>query len=68
MKLILALCGAALIAGCSSVPVQTVQKVESNRACDYALMERIERAWQPTLTQRYWVNCPQVRRDSNKSS
>ena len=68
MKLILALCGAALIAGCSSVPVQTVQKVESNRACDYALMERIERTWQPTLTQRYWVNCPQVRRDSSKSS
>jgi uncharacterized protein YceK len=68
MKLILAFCGAALIAGCSSVPVQTVQKVESNRACDYALMERIERAWGPTLTARYWVNCPQVRRDSSKSS
>jgi hypothetical protein len=67
MKLILALCGAALIAGCSSVPVQTVQKVESNRACDYALMERIERAWQPTLTTRYWVNCPQVRPTSAKS-
>ena len=65
MKLILALCGAALVAGCSSVPVQ---KVESNASCDYALMERIERAWQPTLTQRYWVNCPQVRRDSSKSS
>ncbi|MDQ2963969.1 MAG: hypothetical protein M3R31_12575 [Pseudomonadota bacterium] len=68
MKLILALCGAALIAGCSSVPVQTVQKVESNHACDYALMQRIERAWQPTLTQRFWVNCPQVRRDSSKTS
>ncbi|HEY2969118.1 MAG TPA: hypothetical protein VGK75_12220 [Casimicrobiaceae bacterium] len=68
MKLILALCGAALIAGCSSVPVQTVQKVESNRACDYALMERIERAWQPTLTTRYWVNCPQVRPGSSKQS
>ena len=65
MKLILALCGAALIAGCSSVPV--VQKVESNQTCDYALMARIERAWQPTMTQRYWVNCPQVRRDSVKA-
>jgi hypothetical protein len=52
MKLILALCGAALVAGCSSVPVQPVQKVESNQACDYALMARIERAWQPTMTQR----------------
>jgi len=38
MKLILALCGAALIAGCASVPPMTVQKVESNQACDYALM------------------------------
>jgi len=67
MKLILALCGAALIAGCSSVPVQPTQKVESNQACDYALMERIDRTWQPALTQRYWVNCPQVRRDSVKA-
>src|SRR5438132_14045279 len=38
MKLILALCGAALVAGCSSVPVQPAQKVESNLACDRALM------------------------------
>jgi hypothetical protein len=68
MKLILALCGAALVAGCSSVPVQPVQKVDSNATCDTALMERIDRTWQPTLTQRYWVNCPQVRRDSGKSS
>ena len=67
MKPILALCGAALIAGCSSVPVQPVQKVESNSTCDYALMERIQRAWQPTLTARYWVNCPQVHRDSSKA-
>jgi hypothetical protein len=67
MKTILALCSAALIAGCSSVPVQPVQKVESNQTCDYALMARIERAWQPTKTQRYWVNCPQVRRDTSKA-
>ena len=43
MRLILALCGAALVAGCSSVPVQPAQKVESNLACDRALMERIDR-------------------------
>jgi hypothetical protein len=49
------------------VPVQPVQKVESIQACDYALMARIERQWQPTMTQRYWVNCPQVRRDSTKA-
>jgi hypothetical protein len=61
MKLILGLFGVALVTGCSSVPVQPVQKVESNLACDYALMDRIERTWSPTLTHRYWVNCPQVR-------
>jgi len=63
-KTLAALCGAAFIAGCYSVPVQ---KVESNSACDYALMERIETQWQPTVTQRYWVNCPQVRPDARKS-
>ncbi len=57
-KTLAALCGAALLAGCSSVPVQ---KVESNSACDYALMQRIEAQWQPSVTARYWVNCPQVR-------
>jgi hypothetical protein len=61
MKLLLALCGAGFLAGCSSVPPQPMQKVESNLSCDYALMQRIERAWSPTLAQRYWVNCPQVR-------
>lgn len=68
MKPILAFCGAALIAGCSSLPVQPVQKVESVQACDYALMSRIERAWQPTLAHRMWLNCPQVPRDSSKST
>ena len=62
MRLILALCGVALMAGCASAPM--VQKVESNTTCDTALMERYDRAWQPVMTQRYWVHCPQVRRDS----
>jgi outer membrane murein-binding lipoprotein Lpp len=58
MKTLAALCGAALIAGCSSVPVQ---KVEGNSSCDYALMAKMDAQWQPTLIHRYWVNCPQVR-------
>ena len=57
-KTLAVLCGAALLAGCSSVPTQ---KVESNTSCDYALMAKIDAQWQPTMTQRYWVNCPQVR-------
>ena len=64
MKVLIALCGAALVAGCSSVPIQ---KVESNSNCDYALMARIDAQWQPTMTQRYWMNCPQVRPDARKS-
>jgi hypothetical protein len=65
MRIVLVLCGATLIASCASVPA--VQKVESNTNCDYALMQRIESAWQPTLNARYWVNCPQVRPASTKS-
>ncbi len=65
MRIVLVLCCAMLIAGCASVPA--VQKVESNTSCDYALMQRIEGAWQPTLSARYWVNCPQVRPASTKS-
>ena len=64
-KTFAALCGAALVAGCSSVPA--VQKVESNSTCDYAYMARVEAQWQPTYTARYWVNCPQVRPDARKS-
>jgi hypothetical protein len=65
MRIVLVLCGASLIAGCASVPA--AQKVESNTACDYALMQRIESSWQPTLTSRYWVNCPRVSPASTKS-
>jgi len=65
MKLFLALCGAALVAGCSSVPVQ--QKVESNLTCDTALMQRIDRASSASMTQRYWVHCPLLQ-EGGKSS
>jgi hypothetical protein len=41
--------------------MQPTQKVESNTACDREYMARVDRVWQPTLTQRYWVNCPLVR-------
>jgi hypothetical protein len=59
MKTSIVVCGAALVCGCASVP--PVQKVESNQACDYESMARIEAQWQPTLIEHYWVNCPQVR-------
>jgi hypothetical protein len=59
MKTLAVFCAAAVVAGCSSVP--PVEKVESNSQCDYALMAKMEKQWQPTYIQRYWVNCPQVR-------
>ena len=64
MKTLAVTCGAALIAGCSSAPVQ---KVESYNQCDYALMARMDKQWQPTYIQHYWVNCPKVRSDAAKS-
>jgi hypothetical protein len=64
-KVLAGLCGVALIAGCASVPPG--QKVQSNSDCDYALMEKMEAQWQPTMVQHYWVNCPKVRPDSRKS-
>lgn len=67
MKLILALCGTALVAACASAPMQPAQRVQSNQACDYALMDRIDRVWQPAVTQRYWYNCPQVPREDTKT-
>jgi hypothetical protein len=63
-KMLAVVCGAAMVAGCSSAPVQ---KVESLQACDYALMARMEAQWQPSVVQRNWVNCPTVRRDTPKS-
>jgi hypothetical protein len=65
IKMLAGFCGAALIAGCASVP--PAEKVESNSDCDYALMEKLEAQWQPTMVQHYWVNCPKVRRDAPKS-
>ncbi|HEX8013003.1 MAG TPA: hypothetical protein VF814_19055 [Casimicrobiaceae bacterium] len=64
MNSIVTLCGTVLMVGCAAVPVQ---KVERTTQCDYALMERIDSMWQPPVTQRYWVNCPQVRPDARKS-
>jgi hypothetical protein len=68
MKLILALCGAALAAGCSSAPVRTssVENIGVLR-CDYAQMERIERAAKIERTELRWVNCPQLH-DNPKTS
>lgn len=62
MQRILApLCGLVLVAGCSSVPMQTAQPAtQAQSTCDYALMERIEHARQPVLLSRTWVNCPQL--------
>ncbi len=64
-RILVPLCGLVLAAGCSSVPTQpqAVAQVQSN--CDTAQMEKIERARQPVLVERYWVNCPQAPQSAN---
>jgi hypothetical protein len=66
MRLILALCGAALVAGCSSTPMRAADNGSVVR-CDYAYMDRIERAAKVVRTELHWVNCPQPH-DSAKTS
>ena len=59
MKLILVLCGAALVAGCSSAPMRSADNGYTVR-CDYAQMDRVEQQAKILRTELHWVNCPQA--------
>lgn len=59
MRIVLALCGAALVVGCSSPPMRSVEN-ESVLRCDYALMERVEQQDKVLRTEVHWINCPQL--------
>ena len=59
MRIVLALCGAALVVGCSSAPTRSVEN-ESVLRCDYAQMARVEQQDKALLTELHWVNCPQA--------
>ena len=65
MKLILALSGVLLVAGCSSLPTQVVEN-DSPMVCDRGLMARIDAQTRAQHAENHWVNCPQIRRDSVK--
>ena len=65
MKLILALSGALLVVGCSSLPTQVA---DNDMVCDRAQMERIEARAQAARVELHWVNCPQIRRDQVKTA
>jgi hypothetical protein len=65
MKLILALSGVLLVAGCSSLPMQVAEN-DSPMVCDRALMARIDAQAQLQRAENHWVNCPQIRRDRVK--
>jgi hypothetical protein len=58
MRIVLALCGAALVVGCSSAPMRSVEN-ESVLRCDYAQMDRVEQQAKVLRTELHWVNCPQ---------
>jgi hypothetical protein len=65
MKLILALSGALLVVGCSSLPTLVA---DNDMVCDRAQMERIEARAQAARVELHWVNCPQIRRDRVKTA
>jgi starvation-inducible outer membrane lipoprotein len=65
MKLILALSGVLLVAGCSSLPMQVAEN-DSPMVCDRAQMARIDAQAELQRAQNHWVNCPQIRRERVK--
>ena len=66
MKLILALSGAVVIAGCSSLPTQVA---DNRTVCDKEQMERIQARSlnQTSKVDVIWLSCPQIRRDQVKT-
>ena len=68
MKLILALSGALLVAGCSSLPTQVANN-DARMVCDKEQMGRIQARSQNQASRVdvIWLNCPQIRRDQVKS-
>jgi hypothetical protein len=68
MKLSLALIvGAALVTGCSSLPMQQVEVRQPLQVCDEALMRRMEQKAVESRVHLYWVNCPSIRREAKTS-
>jgi hypothetical protein len=69
MKLILALGGALLVAGCSSLPAQVADN-DSRMVCDKEQMGRVQAKSQAQSSRVdvIWLNCPQIRRDQVKTS
>jgi len=65
MKLILAVSGVLLVAGCSSLPMQVAEN-DSPMVCDRTLMGRIDAQAELQRAENHWVNCPQIRRDRVK--
>ena len=69
MKLILALSGALLIAGCSSVPTKVADN-DYRMVCDKEQMSRIQAKSQAQSSHVdvVWINCPQIRSDRVKTT
>jgi hypothetical protein len=65
MKLILALSGVVLVAGCASAPMQ-VASTDMRPACDQRQMQRVNAQAVATGAQVYWQSCPLVQ-DTHKS-
>ena len=68
MKLTLALIGAVLLAGCSSLPMQQAEVRQPLQVCDTALMQRIEQRALDSRVQVIWMHCPSIRREAKTPS
>jgi starvation-inducible outer membrane lipoprotein len=68
MKLILALSGALLVAGCSSLPTQVADN-GGRMVCDKEQMGRVQAKsqGQSARVDVIWLNCPQIRKDQVKT-
>ena len=66
MKLILALSGALLVAGCASAPTQ-VASTDMRPLCDQGKMHRVQAQAVSTGAQVYWLSCPLVQPDQAKT-
>jgi starvation-inducible outer membrane lipoprotein len=69
MKLILALSGALVVAGCSSLPTQVANN-DVRMVCDKEQMGRVQAKSQAQSShvEVVWLNCPQIRSDKVKTS
>jgi hypothetical protein len=62
----LALCLAASLSACSSLPAQKPDYAAA-KSCDYELMARLEHMAKQERAELHWVNCPQLSASASRT-